>query len=256
MYIQSYTEPTKVERTRLMIWEDQLNVLDTYGATVEETFARANVHAGLTIELMPFTEYSLLTSDRFPSFISSFTQVHKVLEPVIFDRLDGNDFLDTKLIATYGKPHSYTTEFHRDINDNVYWPDLSIQLEFDISLKNQSIATDTLTKLRSIVKSYFSKLTTIHTTRDQISMDNNIYITELIKLMLEEKSQNINYLKFVGWYTQDRYTMTKQSKFMDANTQTIVQRYQNIDDFPKGELERFIPEMFIVEDSNIIFNVL
>ena len=87
-------------------------------------------------------------------------------------------------------------------------------------------------------------------------MDNNIYITELIKLMLEEKSNNINYLKFVGWYTQDRYTMTKQSKFMDANTQTIVQRYQNIDDFPKGELERFIPEMFIVEDSNIIFNVL
>lgn len=256
MYIQSYTEPTKVERTRLIIWEDQLNVLDTYGATVEETFAHTNVHSGLTIELMPFTEYSLLTSDRFPSFISSFTQVHKVLEPVIFDRLDGNDFLDTKLIATYGKPHSYTTEFHRDINDNVYWPDLSIQLEFDISLKNQSIATDTLTKLRSIVKSYFSKLTTIHTTRDQISMDNNIYITELIKLMLEEKSHNINYLKFVGWYTQDRYTMTKQSKFMDANTQTIVQRYQNIDDFPKGELERFIPEMFIVEDSNIIFNVL
>ena len=256
MYIQSFTDPNKIERVSVMIWEDQLIVLETYGPTVEETFARTNVHSGITIQLMPFTEYSLLTSDRFPSFISSFTQVHKALEPVIFDKLEGNNFLDTKLIATYGKPHSYTTEFHRDINDNIYWPDLSIQLEFDISLKNQSIATDTLSKLRSIVKSYFSKLTTIHTTRDQISMDNNIYITELIRLMLEEKSHNINYLKFVGWYTQDRYTMSKQSKFMDANTQSIIQRYQKIDDFPKGELKRFIPEMFIVEDANIVFNVL
>ena len=255
-YCQSQPESTAVKPIQLMIWEDQLNALNTYDEAVENSFSNVNIHSGIMIQLMPFVEYSLMLSDRFPSFVSSFTQVHKAIEPVIFSQLDGNNYLDTKLIATYGKPHSYTTEYHKDKDDDVYWPDLNIQIEFDVALKNQSIANDTLAKLRGIIKSYFSKITSIHTARDQISMDNNIYITELIRQMLEEKSNNIAYLKFVGWYTQDRYSLSKNSKFMDANIQSIVQKWQKIDDFPKNELERFTPEMFIIEDSNIIFNVL
>jgi hypothetical protein len=255
-YYQSQPESTIVKSIELMIWEDHLDVLNTYDEAVENAFSGVNIHSGMMVQLMPFVEYSLMNSDRFPSFVSSFTQVHKAIEPVIFSQLDGNNYLDTKLIATYGKPHSYTTEYHKDKDDDVYWPDLNIQIEFDIALKNQSIANDTLAKLRGIIKSYFSKITSIHTARDQISMDNNIYITELIRQMLEEKSNNIAYLKFVGWYTQDRYSLSKNSKFMDANIQSIVQKWQKIDDFPKNELERFTPEMFIIEDSNIIFNVL
>ena len=256
MYIMSPEDNTRVTRIQLMIWDDHYDTLNKYSGMVEDIFVNTNVHSGVTIQLMPFTEYSLLTSDRFPSFISSFTQVHKAIEPVIFSRLDGNDYLDTKLIATYGRPHTYTTEYHKSQDDGIFWPDLNIQIEFDIMLKNQSIATDTLSKLRSIIKSYFSKLTTVHTAREKIDMDSNIYITELIRRMLEEKSNNVSYLKFVGWYTQDRYSFDKSSKFMDANTQSIVQKWTKIDDFPKQELERFTPEMFIVDDSNIIFNVL
>lgn len=239
----------------LMVWTEEANTLRKYGDTVSSIFERVNIFAGCTIQLTPFVEYTLLNSKRFESFISSFTQVHKAIEPVIMQRLDGNNYLDCKLIATYGKPHSYTTEYHTNINDSVYWPDLNIQMEFDVMLKNQSIATDTLDKLRGIIKSYFGKIADIHTATDAIKMDTNIYITELVRQMLDEPTDNIAYLKFVGWYTRDKLK-SKNSRYMDANIQSIVQKWKSLDEFPTQELERFTPEMFILENDNIIFNVL
>jgi hypothetical protein len=49
---------------------------------------------------------------------------------------------------------------------------------------------------------------------------------------------------------------------MDANVQAIVQRWDTLEDFPKyssngqmiSELENFVPEMFILEDDNIVIN--
>ena len=91
-------------------------------------------------------------------------------------------------------------------------------------------------------------------------MDSNIYISELTRRMLDEKTNNVTYLKFVGWYTNDRFnssaSIKKDTKFMDANVQSIVQKWKSIDDFPTTELERFTPEMFILEDDNIVFNII
>lgn len=244
--------PFKIE---LVIWDELLSKLNNYGKAIEDLFQYVKIHAGMTVQLMPFVNVPLMNSTRFTSFVSSFTQIHKAMEPVINHRLDSNNFLDCKLIATYGKPRSYTTEYHKEKNDNVYWPDLSISMEFDISVKNQALLTDTLNKLRGIVKSYFAKITNVHTAAERLDKDNNIYISELLRLMLNENSDNIIFLKFVGWYTEDRKD-PKSDKFMDANVQSIVQKWQHIDDFPTKKLESFIPEMFTLEDENIIFNII
>jgi hypothetical protein len=51
---------------------------------------------------------------------------------------------------------------------------------------------------------------------------------------------------------------------MDANVQAIVQKWRRLEDFPKytrdgrlvSELEHFVPEMFVMEDDNIVINIL
>ena len=127
-----------------------------------------------------------MSSDRFESFVSSFTQVHKAIEPVIFKRLEGNNYLDCKLIATYGLPHTYCSDLDATLDDDSFefWPDLNVQIEFDVKLYNQSLSTNTINELRAIVKSYFNRITSIHTPVDAISMDNNIYIGEIDRCIL------------------------------------------------------------------------
>jgi hypothetical protein len=69
-----------------------------------------------------------------------------------------------------------------------------------------------------------------------------------------ESHPNVEYMKFKGWYTNEKYTTP--SNYMDANTQAIVQKWRKLEDFPKKELERFVPEMFVLDDDNIIINIL
>lgn len=193
-----------------------------------------------------------MTSDRFESFVSSFTNVHKSIEPVIMTRLEGNNYLDCKLIATYGRPHSYIADIDYGITPTKYWPDLNIQIEFDVMLYNKTMATNTIADLRSIIKSYFHRITSVHTPVDMISMDNNIYISHVIQQM--EEHTNVAYLKFKGFYTNQKGQLI--SNYMDANVQSIMMAHQTIDEFTKAELEDYTPEMFILEDDNIVINVL
>ena len=251
-------------------WDLTDQILSSYDAEVKALFGKTNVNGGMEVQLMPFVEYKLMNSTRFKNFVSAFTQVHKALEPVIMQRLDGNNYLDCKLTATYGKPHTYCADI--DVNkdgEKYFWPDLNIQIEFDVKLFNQALATNTLNELRLIVKSYFNRLTSIHTPVDLISMDNNIYISHLIQQM--ESHDNVAYMKFKGWYTDDN---GPDSSKMDANIQAIVQKWRRLDDFPKyyetkydennnpyngrlvSELEHFVPEMFVMEDDNIKINII
>lgn len=229
-------------------WEDTYRILNSYSNNVSDTFEIVNVNGKVEVQLMPFVEYSLMSSDRFESFVSSFTQVHKAIEPVIFKRLEGNNYLDCKLIATYGLPHSYTS----DVDKNGYWPNLDVQIEFDVKLYNQALATNTINELRLIVKSYFNRLTSIHTAIDMVSMDNNIYISHVIQQM--EAHDNVAYMKFKGWYTNEKNI--PDGNYMDANYQAIVQKWTSLDKFPKQELERYTPEMFVLDDNNIVINVI
>jgi hypothetical protein len=176
--------------------------------------------------------------------------------------LDGNHYLDCKLIATYGLPHTYCTDSEKLKNlpkeQTQFWPNLSIQISFDVRFKNPSLATNTIDELKIIVKSYFNKLTTLHSPTDRVSMNNNIYISRLIREM--GNHDNVEYLKFNGFYTDDKNN--PKGDYMDANVQAIVQRWDTLEDFPKyssdgkmiSELENFVPEMFILEDDNIIIN--
>lgn len=245
-------------------WDMVYNAMVEYPANVNKSFETINVNGGIEIQLMPFVEYSLMNSDRFESFVSSFTQVHKALEPVIFTRLEGNNYLDCKLVATYGLPHTYCSDLDANLDDDhfQFWPDLNVQIEFDVKLYNQSLSTNTINELRAIVKSYFNRITTVHTPVDAISMDNNIYISHVIQQM--EAHDNVAYMKFKGFYTDEKNM--PNGNYMDANYQAIVQRWKKMEDFPKywdsnknrlvSQLENFVPEMFVLEDDNIVINII
>lgn len=231
-------------------WDDTWSKLNDYQDIINTAFESVNVNGGVEIQLMPVVEYSLMNSERFASFVSAFTQVHKAIEPVILNRLEGNNYLDCKLIATYGLPHSYTSDIDKKFD--ICWPDLNVQMEFDVKLFNLSLTTNTLNELRMIVKSYFNRLTSIHTPVDLISMNNNIYISHIIQQM--ETHSNVVYMKFVGWYTNEKNIA--DGDYRDANTQAIVQCYDSIDKFPNNKLESYVPEMFTLDDENIVINVI
>jgi hypothetical protein len=234
--------------------------LQNYPEYINEAFDNTSVNNGVTIQLMPFVESKLMMNDRFENFVGAFVNVHKSIEPVIFSRLDGNHYLDCKLIATYGLPHTFCTDTEK-LKDPVqtnFWPNLSIQISFDVRFVNPSLATNTTDELKTIVKSYFNKLTTLHSPSDRVDMNNNIYISRLIREM--SIHDNVEYLKFNGFYTDDK--SNPKGDYMDANVQAIVQRWDTLEDFPKyssngqmiSELENFVPEMFILEDDNIVIN--
>lgn len=233
-------------------WEAIWTILYSYGKNLNEAFKSTNINGGVEIQLFPFVEYSLMMNDEFAEFVSAFTQVHTAIEPVIFERLEGNNYLDCKLIATYGKPHSYTAGINQQLPIPIFWPDLNVQIEFDVKLYNQNLKTNTINELRKIVKEYFNRLTKIHTATDILSSNNNIYISHVIQQM--ESHANVEYMKFKGWYTNEK--SVSNGNYMDANTQAIVQCWKKIEDFPKQELERFVPELFILEDDNIVINIL
>lgn len=233
-------------------WNNSYEIFNNYAKNVEIMFDKININDnGVEIQLMPFIDATLMTSTRFESFIASFTQVHKAIEPVIFKRLEGNHYLDCKLIATYGRPHSYSSDIDFD-DDTKFWPDLNVQVEFDVKLYNQSLATNTLIELRTIIRSYFNRLTSVHTPIDAISMDNNIYISHVIQQM--ESHDNVAWMKFKGWYTNEKNI--PNGNYMDANTQSIIQKWKKLEDMPKQELERYTPEMFVLDDDNIVINII
>ena len=226
-----------------------------YKTAVDETFARYNVNGGVEVQLVPFVSQDLMVSDRFMTFVSSFTQVHKAIEPVIFTRLEGNNYLDCKLIATYGLPHSYCADINKNVppgNTDAFWPDLNVQIAFDVKLYNNALDTNTCNELRQIIHAYFNRLTTIHKPDDIISMNNNIYVSQLIQQM--ESHDNVAYLKFKGWYTTEKNDMN--GHYMNADYQAIVQKWDTLEKMPTDELERFVPEMFVLTDDNIILNIL
>ena len=243
-------------------WYLVVSILQDYVSRINTAFDSVNVNGGVNIQLVPFVESKLMIDDRFNNFVRSFVNVHKAIEPIIFNRLDGNHYLDCKLIATYGLPHTYCTDIEKMKNlpkeETQFWPNLSVQISFDVRFKNPSLATNTTDELKNIVKSYFNKLTTLHKSTDRVSMNNNIYISRLIHEM--SNHENVEYLKFNGFYTDDKDK--PKGDYMDANIQAIVQRWDTLEDFPKysndgkmiSELENFVPEMFILENDNIIIN--
>jgi hypothetical protein len=43
---------------------------------------------------------------------------------------------------------------------------------------------------------------------------------------------------------------------MDPSVQAIVMKWRKLEDMPTDELERYVPEMFVLEDQNIEINVI
>lgn len=233
-------------------WDDVYAKTMEYAENIDQIFTNTSVNSAMEVQLMPLVQATMMNSDMFESFVSAFTQVHKAIEPVIFKRLEGNNYLDCKLIATYGLPHSYVSDVDKDLTPPSFWPDLDVQIEFDVKLYNPGLSTNTLNELRTLIKSYFNRITTVHTPVDMISMDNNIYISQLIQQL--EEHPNVAYLRFKGWYTNQKNLLN--GHYMNADYQAIVQRWDTLDDMPKNELERYVPEMFVLSDSNIVLNIL
>jgi hypothetical protein len=65
-------------------------------------------------------------------------------------------------------------------------------------------------------------------------------------------------MKFKGWYTNDK---GRGGNYMDANTQAIIRKWKTFEDMikdsrGKSELERYTPEMFVMDDDNIVINIV
>lgn len=242
-----------VEVHQIVVWEDMYELFYGYKELINSVFEHTNVNGGVEIQLMPFVEYSLLKSDKFKDFVKTFTQVHKAIEPVIFKRLEGNNYLDCKLIATYGLPHTYCSDQqYYSGNESLFWPDLNVQISFNVKLYNRALATNTKNDLRSIVRDYFNRLTTVHTPRQLVTMNNNIYISHVIQRM--EEHDNVAYMKFNGWYTNEKNIAN--GNYMGPEHQSIVSRWRRLEDMPTDELERYVPEMFVLDDENIEINII
>ena len=148
------------------------------------------------------------------------------------------------------------------------WPDLNLQMEFDVKLFNKSLATNTIDELRLMVKSYFNRITTVHSPNRDTNMDNNIYVSHLIQQM--EAHDSVAWMKFKGWYTNQKGKTN--SNYKDANTQAIELKWNQLEDMDKyillpddpdnplnykySRLENYTPEMFILEDNNIKINIV
>lgn len=243
---------TLTKQDNVIVWEDIYGILCNYKDIVNTVFETSNVNGGMTVQLMPFVEYSLMKSDKFKDFVKTFTQVHKAIEPVIFKRLEGNHYLDCKLVATYGLPHSYCSDKQYYASDDLFWPDLNIQISFDVKLYNRALASNTKQELRLIVRDYFNRLTTVHTPKQLVTMNNNIYVSHIIQRM--ESHDNVAYLKFNGWYTNEKND--PNGNYMDSTTQSVVQRWRRLEDMPTNELERYVPEMFVLDEENIEINII
>ena len=93
-------------------------------------------------------------------------------------------------------------------------------------------------------------------------MDNNIYISHVIQQM--EAHDNVAYMKYRGFYTNEKNL--PNGNYMSPSVQAIVQRWRKMEDFPKyydeskgrlvSELENFVPEMFVLDDDNIVINII
>jgi hypothetical protein len=83
-------------------------------------------------------------------------------------------------------------------------------------------------------------------------MNNNIYVSHIVQQL--EEHNNVAYVKFNGWYTNEISNST--GNYMDATVQAIVQRWRKLEDMPTDELERFVPEMFVLNDNNIELNII
>ena len=62
-------------------WEGVWTVLNVYDQSVNAAFVSVNVNGHLEVQLVPFVEYTLMNSERFPSFVSSATSM--VISPSI-----------------------------------------------------------------------------------------------------------------------------------------------------------------------------
>jgi hypothetical protein len=121
-----------------------------------------------------------------------------------------------------------------------------------VKLYNRALAVNTKSDLRGIVRDYFNRLTTVHTPKQLVSMNNNIYISHVIQRM--EEHANVAYLKFNGWYVNEKNT--KNGNYMGPDVQSIIQRWRRLEDMPTDELERFVPEMFVLDEENIEINII
>jgi hypothetical protein len=249
--IMKTMDSSLLDKTDQEIWGHMYDLYNAYASDVDDMFTPYGVNNGVEIQLMPVVESALMTNASFKTFVAAFTQVHTAIEPVIFNRLEGNNYLDCKLIATYGLPHSYCSDVDKEL-ETAFWPNLDVQIAFDVKLYNTSLTMNTLNELRIMIKSYFNRLTTVHTPLDIISMDNNIYISQLIRSM--ESHPNVAYLKFKGWYTNEKGD--PDGNYMNADYQAIVQKWDTLEEMPTDELERYVPEMFVLEDKNIVLNAI
>ena len=69
-----------------------------------------------------------------------------------------------------------------------------------------------------------------------------------------ESHPNVAYMKYKGFYTNEKDN--PDGNYTGTDVQAIVMKHEKLDNFTPKEMESFTPEMFILEDRNIVINVI
>jgi hypothetical protein len=69
-----------------------------------------------------------------------------------------------------------------------------------------------------------------------------------------EQHDNVAWMRFKGWYTDEKNK--PNGDYKDANTQGIIRLREVLEDMRTEELQHYVPEMFVLDDDNIVINIV
>ena len=194
------------------------------------TFDNDNINA----TLVPFLKYDIaLDDERMSYFVRAFNDQYAAVEPVL-KRLDGNSFLDFKLINTYGKSNNYYIgpKEGSDVlwDSDILLDSVHVRIKFRMAVYDRSLYVQTCDAVINEIISFFENLSN--------GEFKDVHVSDLIHL-IKENHPNVNYIRFLGF---NEY---------DANKQSIFVKYDDISELRRDELLPYVPEMIRVSKDTI-----
>lgn len=179
--------------------------------------------------LIPFLKYDIPLDDyKMNYFIRAFTEQYSIIEPVLFERLENNAFLDIKCINTYGKSNHY---YIGNAEDGILLDSVNIRINFKLSVKDRTAYVQTAESVTNEIKLFFEDFN-----RGKMQ---NFYVSNLIR-RIEDNVPNVHHLVFRG--------------INDYGTdyQSIEVGYNEVSELSEDQLFVNVPEKLQINYEDII----
>lgn len=181
------------------------------------------------ISLLPMVKADLINDEEnFNKFIETVSDNYTYMENSM-EKLRNNTNIDIKFYNTYGKSINYYIGDNEELIDRV-----NISIRFKVVLTDGVDDAELKTDLQNYIKEFIENLSSSGT--------NDLYISNLIH-GIENNFGEVHHLKFLG--------------INDYSTdyQTISIREKDLEDLTKEERRRYVPEMLVVDKSNILLSI-